>query len=149
MKLIEATKRTGGLATREQVAMALDAIGATDEWEIDYLLENEWPELLRRLENMPDPMEVWRTLATGPVEDTLGTYWSWDKAGATEHARREVSDDFMLLHGEVEKRHVDWPRTFAENLGSYDWEKEIFIPSGAPIRLLDVDGEMDGRILKS
>lgn len=138
------------LATREQVAMALDAIGATDETEIDYLLETELPELLDRLGNLPDPMEIWRTLsaATGLDEGSLGLYWSWDKAGAISHARREIGDDSItVLHGEVEKRHVNWPRTFAENLGSYDWEKEIFIPKGAPIRLLDVDGEPDERIL--
>lgn len=138
------------LATREQVAMALDAIGASDETEIDYLLETELPELLNRLGNLPDPMEIWRTLssATGLDEDSLGVYWSWDKAGAIEHAHSELGDvGITLLHGEVEKHHVDWPRTFAENLGSYQDEREIFIPRGAPIKLLDVNGEPDGRIL--
>ena len=137
------------LVSREQVAMALDGAGA-EEKEIDYLLETEFPGLLKHLENFPDPMEIWRTLSTGSVQDNLGNYWSWAKDGAIEHGSLEVADDIVLLHAEVEKRYVDWPRSFAANLGdSYGSEKEIFIPSGAPIRLLDIDGEVDERILKA
>ena len=141
------------LATRQEVAFFLDAEGV-DEEEIDELLGTEWPGLLERFEGMPDPMEVWRAVAVtedaGLKEDSLGVHWSWTKAGAYPYAYTEQKTfDTLTLHGEVEKRHVDWPRTFVANLSSYEDETEILIYRGAPIRLLDINGKKDGRTLRS
>lgn len=123
------------------------------------LVSTEGRELAETLDSLPDPMEIWRTLSLppdGPGEGPLGVYWSWSKAGAIAHIGVDgltgitvggLTGEVSLLHGEVEKRNVNWPRTFAANLSGYPEEAEVYLNAGTPVRLLDIDGDADGRTL--
>lgn len=69
----------------------------------------------------------------------LGEYWSWMKSSAEAHWSQGGSVEYVIT-GSVNALDIDWAHTIFQNAHpDYEEEREIFIPEGTEIMVLDVE----------
>jgi hypothetical protein len=68
----------------------------------------------------------------------IGEYWSWDEHAAEAHWGGKGNIEYHIV-GRVDPKHVDWEHTLTQNAHpSFTEEREIYIPQGAPIEVIEV-----------
>lgn len=69
----------------------------------------------------------------------LGEYWSWEKASAEAHWAENAPIHWVIT-ASVDPGDVDWAHTIFQNAHiDYEEEREIYIPEGTEMMVLDVE----------
>ncbi len=164
-ELEEEERAASGLATISEVRRAMEEIAAAEAEAGDPAVGDAFLNKpgdmvggreFRRVDDlfgrMPAFIEVWRAvgLREGETldEDDLGGSWTWDRKSAEAYNRPADAGDIVVAHGEVARGDVDWPSTYALNI-LFPTEREVRLPRGTDVELLDVDGRRVGRWVRA
>jgi len=91
-----------------------------------------------------DAEEFLNGINAGTTTRGLGEYWTWSRNDAQSYAG--YGGDEVLLTGLVDPIAINWAQTILMNAHpSTDDEKEITIPEGTPIKILNID--MNGELV--